>query len=216
MKSTFHKHWVTLLLTIVVTCIPTLPPTLGNGLSNRVPVVTFLADTFGRSYQLPVTTFDGKPMDIASAHGWRVLYFWSSSCPCVRACETTSLVPLAREYAGKVTFYAVLSDGFDLGKTPAELHSDVTSHHLPYSVVLDRSHAVAKELGAEVTTQTYVIDPSNRIVFSGAPDDSRQLLKSTGRTKATKTYLATALKEALAGKALSNPHPKGVGCIISW
>lgn len=165
---------------------------------------------------LPATTLDGKHIDIAKQHGWRVVYFWSTVCPCVRACESISFTPLAKRYAGKVTFYGIVSDGFDLAKPVPTLRSDVATHHLPYAIVRDTTHATVQALGAEVTTQTYLIDPSNRVLFSGVPDDSRQFIKATVIPKATKTYLLQAIEEALSGKPITRSQVKGTGCVIAW
>ena len=92
---------------------------------------------------LPVLTDNGKMLDIAQHPGWRVIYFWSGECPCVAACENLTFLPLAKQYAGKVSFYAVVSGGYDLSRPAAETNREIAEHHLPYPVVLDPQHKVA-------------------------------------------------------------------------
>src|SRR3569833_210978 len=84
---------------------------------------------------LPTTTVDNAPINIATKAGWKVVYFWSTECPCVKACEEYSLRPLAQKYAGKVKFYGVVSGSYDLKKPQAELVAAIQNRHLPYPVL---------------------------------------------------------------------------------
>ena len=137
-----------------------------------------------------MTELDGNPLDIASQPGWKVIYFWSAECPCVKACETYSLIPLAEKYAGKVSFFAVDADGFDLAKPVGELKSEAAAHKLPYAVVLDKTHETTKVLDAQVTPECFLLDPENHIVYSGMPDDSKRFLLTTGKRGVAESYLA--------------------------
>jgi hypothetical protein len=165
---------------------------------------------------LTVTTLDGRKLDLAAQPGWKVIYFWGAECPCVTACEQYSLVPMAERYKGKVTFYGVVSGGYDLGLAKSELAGDIKSRHLPYPVVLDPNHATARALDARVTPQTFVLDPQNRIVFAGMPDDSRRYIKLSKPGGVKHTYLSQALAQALAGKPVTTPTTEQEGCIIAW
>ena len=167
---------------------------------------------------LPATDLDGKALDLAARKGWKVIYFWSVDCPCVRDCEQLSLIPLARKYARRVAFYAVAANRLDLAEARADhpnFLGNVETHGLPYAVVLDPKGAVAASLGAAVTPQTFLIDPTGRILFNGSPDDSWTVKNRTGRPGVTQAYLADALDEALSGRAVSRPHVKSLGCGIS-
>jgi hypothetical protein len=165
---------------------------------------------------LTAQTLAGKPIDLLAQPGWKVIYFWSAECPCVKACEGYSLRPLAGKYAGKVSFYAVVSGAYDLGKPLGELSREIDARNLPYPVLLDKSHAVAKRLNAEVTPEVYVLDPRNRIVYSGMPDDSKRFLLDTGNRGMTQSYLAVALAQALAGKPVTTARTRPEGCSIAW
>jgi len=164
---------------------------------------------------LPTTTLDGKPVDLATKPGWKVIYFWSAECPCVEACEQYSFLPLAKQYAGKVSFYGVVSGGYDLTLGKA-LTDSIRQRHLPYSVLCDNSHAVALALNASVTPQTFILDPQNRVVFAGMADDSRRYLKDAKPGGVKHTFLSEALAEALAGKQVSHPTNQLEGCIVAW
>lgn len=164
--------------------------------------------------RLLVTTLEGARVDLATPPGWRVIYFWGDACPCVRACERYSFVPLARKYRGRVSFFAVVSGRFDLGKPRRQLGREIAARHLPFPALLDTAHRVAAALGARVTPQTFLLDPAGRVVFSGMPDDSRRYLGDPSRGVA-QTYLARALSQALAGRPVSPPDIDNQGCVIS-
>ena len=165
---------------------------------------------------LPATTLNSEPFDLAAQPGWKVIYFWSATCPCVRACESFTFVPLARRYQGKVAFYAVASNGYDLNLPPNQIAYQVTQRHLPFPVLLDPMHKVAVALNAKVTPQAFLLDPQNHIVFAGIPDDSRRYQADNGHWGVSKTYLAQAIVQALAGQPVTVPRVKDEGCIIAW
>jgi hypothetical protein len=152
----------------------------------------------------------------------RVIYFWSSACPCVRACENYSFIPLANKYNGRVYFFAIASNGYDLQMPRGQLDALIAQHHLPYPVLLDPTHALAEHFGAKVTPQTFVLDPEGNIVFDGMPDDSRRFLFDPPKAKPGKpaqvpnSFLAKALAHGLAGKAVTETPLKEAGCSIAW
>ena len=186
--------------------------------SLRRPVIVLILAVLMSTFGLVL------PCDASSGHssgpGWRVLYFWSSTCPCVKACERYSLVPLARKYRGRVSFVAVASDGYDLAMPRAQLDALITEHHLPYPVILDTTHRLALTYRARVTPQTIVLDPAGNVVFDGMPDDSRRFIYDvdalSGHRSVPDCYLSRALSEGLAGKAITEQPPKEAGCAIAW
>jgi hypothetical protein len=153
---------------------------------------------------------------------WRVIYFWIGVCPCVRASEQYSFIPLAEKYRGEVAFYAVATSGFDLALPRKQVNSDTAAHNLPFPVLLDKDHSIAKYFDAKITPQTFVLDPAGHIVFSGMPDDSRRFLFKTAafnqgkKGQVPESYLAKALAQAMAGKAVTETPLKEAGCSIAW
>ena len=165
---------------------------------------------------LPVTTLDGKSLDLAAPPGWKVIYFWSATCPCVRACESYTFIPLSRKLKSNVSFFAVASDGYDLAHSHDWISHQAIGHHLPFPVLLDSEHLVAKALGARVTPQAFLLDPQNRVVFAGLPDDSRRYQTQNGKWGVTQTYLAQAIRQAQAGQPVTAPQISNEGCIVAW
>ncbi len=162
-----------------------------------------------------VTTLVGKSFDIGADKGFKVVYFYSNSCPCVRNCETLTYKPLSQQYKGKVNFYAVVSGGWDLHDDRSNFLALLATHHLPFDVYLDQSHAVADALGGRAASQAVLLSPDNQVLYNGAADDSKQFTDTNGHLGLTKTYLADAIAEALAGKPILVPFVAPRGCSIS-
>jgi hypothetical protein len=173
---------------------------------------------------LPVVTMEGNALDIAKEKGWKVVYFWAPMCPCVRNCQRLSLIPLAKAYQAKgVEFYAIASNESNVLLDKRADGTEVSLLHLPagvgtwppYPIVSDPRHRAADILSASTTPQTFLLDPQNRVVFTGNPDDSEEILKATGRSgEKKKDYLADALTAALAGKPIPLPISPALGCDI--
>jgi hypothetical protein len=94
------------------------------------------------------------------------------------------------------------------------MQASVQSHHLPYQALLDTRHQALDSLGAVTTPQCFLLDPNNRVVFAGMPDNSSEYVIETGKDGFTKSYLADALAQALAGKPVTAPESKSFGCAI--
>ncbi|MGV3721851.1 MAG: hypothetical protein ACO1SX_13140 [Actinomycetota bacterium] len=172
--------------------------------------------------QLPVTQIEGSPLDMAAGKGWKALYFWSDSCPCVKRCEQVNFIPLSKQYQGQVSFYGVAANTGNIRyRAVSEQGKNVELPLLrvaggsgfwpPYPVVVDARHKVADLLGATFTPEVFLLNPDNQLVFRGVPDDSREYEERTGKRGLTENYLQDALEEALAGKKVSRPmvQPKG-------
>ena len=84
----------------------------------------------------------------------------------------------------------------------------------PAALMLDVDGKVGQAYGARTTPQMWVIDPSGKVVYAGGIDD-----KATFRTadvKDAKNYVAAALDESMAGKAVSTPAAAPYGCSVKY
>jgi len=80
-------------------------------------------------------------------------------------------------------------------------------------VIFDKRHQVVRATGATQTPQAVVVGPEGRILYSGRIDN-RYAALGRARRKATETDLREALEEILAGREVSVPRTKTVGCYI--
>lgn len=170
----------------------------------------------GHVSQLPVVQLEGSRLDVAAAKGWKVLYFWSDGCPCVKRCEQVNFIPLSKEFKDEVSFYGVASNAANIRyRTIQEEGKDVELPLLrvpgssgfwpPYPVVVDARHKVADLLGATFTPEVFLFSPDNQLVYRGVPDDSKEYEERTGKRGLTQNYLRDALVDAMAGKKVSRP-----------
>lgn len=182
--------------------------------------------------RLPLVAINGAATDLMAEEGWKVLAFWSPSCPCVQSCQEFSLTPLWKRYGDgaarsrnqpRVRFYAVASNTSTLryervlGRNEERVRlflSGSPEQRPPYPLLLDRRHAVADLLDARTTPETFLISPTGKVLFRGDPDDSAEVRRRTGREGVTKRYLLDALRLALMDKPILMPVAPVTGCEI--
>lgn len=82
---------------------------------------------------------------------------------------------------------------------------------LSYPYLYDESQAVAKLFDAACTPECYLFDGRQKLVFHGTINDSPR-----DPTKASKSYLAEAIKQVLAGQSVNPSFVHPIGCSIKW
>ena len=135
-----------------------------------------------------------------------VLEFFSAHCPC-QAQHDARLRDLYARYAPRgAAFRAVSSEGsIDVAAESLE----VARRHYPFPIVHDAGGALARSLGAEYATYTLVVDTNGRVLYRGGIDSDKRDLHDDARP-----YLANALDDALAGRAVRVPEAKTLGCAL--
>jgi peroxiredoxin len=167
-----------------------------------------------------LTDIQGKPHKLSAYKGKHVVLEWfNSECPFVQKhYESGNMQSLQKKYADKgVVWLTINSTSNDSGnyRTPAQSQDIVRSWKMaPAGLMLDVDGKVGQAYGARTTPQMWVIDPSGKVVYAGGIDD-----KATFRTadvKDAKNYVAAALDESLAGKAVSTPAAAPYGCSVKY
>ncbi|MFM7158974.1 MAG: redoxin family protein [Planctomycetaceae bacterium] len=95
----------------------------------------------------------------------------------------------------QVAFLVVLADP-DISRAEARAWAERVRLRVP--VLFDGGGALAQELGATHTPQVVVIDPEGQKIYSGKIDDRYDRPENRGRPR--QTFLASALKSAVAGR----------------
>jgi hypothetical protein len=167
-----------------------------------------------------------------------VLFFTSFGCPIARQ-SVPKLKALRKQFGGRdVALWLVNSSPQEdpddntvqmlvgsrknrLGPEPARVDPETARLELLKSavgdlpVLRDELQLVARRFGVTRTCDVIAIDPkTSTIIYRGAIDD--QLTEGAQKPKATETYLATALQEFLAGKAVTTPKTQVHGCLITF
>jgi len=161
---------------------------------------------------------DGKIVSLADykkAKGF-VVIFTCNHCPYAVAYEDR-IIAIDKKY--KELGYPVIAiNPNDVVKYPADSFENMVQRAqekgFTFPYLLDETQQIAKTYGALKTPHVYVLqkDGKNLVVkYIGAIDDNSQ-----DATAVKTTYLANALDELLAGKPVSTPETKAIGCSIKW
>jgi peroxiredoxin len=139
-----------------------------------------------------------------------VVVFLSFECP-VCANYAPTLADLARTYGRRgVAFLGITTNQ---GESAAHVARRAREFNLPFPVVPDKGLAAARAFQAEVTPEVFVLDEQFHLRYRGRIDDSfAARLKKNSRIR--REDLRRALDEVLAGKRVSRPATKAVGCPI--
>jgi hypothetical protein len=135
-----------------------------------------------------------------------VVTFFSAHCPTQRAHDARLNELFAELSPRGVRFVAVDSE---VEASPAFDANQARIRGYSYSIVSDPDGRYADALGAEVATDTFVVDGAGRVRFHGAIDSDRSHL-----TDDAHPYLRDALQALLSGGEPPDPEPKALGCTL--
>ena len=164
------------------------------------------------AFRLPMTSGGEFALeDVASAPAI-VVAFWCNHCPYVRAWEDR-FNAIARESAarGVVTVAICANDATSHpGDSFANMALRASEQDYAFAYAHDESQATARAYGAERTPEAFVIDPSGRVAYHGAIDDS------TDPDAVTAHHLRDAIAAVLDGRTPEPARTPAVGCTIKW
>ncbi len=151
----------------------------------------------------------GRPFALHDLKGKRavVVVFLSFECPV----STGYAAPLAELSAAyRDVAFVGLSTG---NEEAAQVEALARSFQLPFPVYRDRNGAAAAALGAEVTPEAFLLDADFAVRYRGRIDD-RYAARLKPNPRPARHDLRRALDEVLAGRSVSEPETRAVGCAI--
>jgi peroxiredoxin len=154
----------------------------------------------------------GKPFTLRDLKDRQavLVVFLSFECP-VSTSYSEPLAGLARTYGERgVTFLGVSTGDEDA----AQLAKYCQEYKIPFPVYKDERHAVAEAFHAAVTPEAFLLDRHLVLRYRGRIDDS-YAARLKKNLQITRHDLRQALDELLAGKPVSEPATRAVGCPIS-
>jgi hypothetical protein len=170
-----------------------------------LPVRVCAALDAGTAIGARVPRFETKTIDPSASNGTRdfdshaqtkvtAYIFVGTTCPATAA-YLGRMRDLERTYRPKgVDFVYIYPNRSDSSEAKTEFHK---ASNLTGPMIDDQGGKVARALAAERTTEVLLVAKDGQILYRGAIDDSRE------PTKVGDRYLATALDEHLAGKAIA-------------
>jgi hypothetical protein len=170
--------------------------------------------------EFTLTDSNGKSHSLSAYKGKTVVLEWINfGCPFVRKhYGSGNMQKLQAAYTGKgVVWLSVNSSGE--GKegyhTAAEINSALSEKKAaPSAYLVDTNGKVGRLYGARTTPHMFVIDPQGTLVYAGGIDDkpSTDQADIAGATN----YVAAALDDTLAGKAVRTSVSKPYGCSVKY
>lgn len=141
---------------------------------------------------------------IVAAHRLTVVVFFSETCPCF-AVHTERLRDLARELTPKGVDFVVVDSERHAASDPRP--AAVTGTDL--AILRDPGGRLARRLGAQYATESFVFDTAGRLRYRGGIDDQRKYLGPNA-----KAHLRDALIHLLDNDAPAFVTAKALGCAL--
>jgi peroxiredoxin len=166
------------------------------------------------------TDSHGQSESLNQYHGKFVVLEWhNQGCPYTRKhYESGNMQSLQKEWTGKgVVWFTVISSapGEQGYVTPSQENAYLSQVHAdPTAVLMDPGGTLGRLYNAETTPDMYVIDPSGKLIYSGAIDD--RPTTDTSDVRGANNYVSDALTEAMAGKPVATPHTRAYGCSVKY
>lgn len=157
-------------------------------------------DVLGDQYRLP------GPDDCKAV----VLLFVGHDCPISNG-YTREIVRLGQEYAPQQVAFCVVYADADISLDDARKHAEEFGFCRP--ALLDPTMTLARRVGATVKPEAAVLSPKGELLYRGRIDD-RYVELGKRRDQPTRRDLRDALEEVLAGKPVTTPRTKAIGCDI--
>jgi peroxiredoxin len=167
-----------------------------------------LPDSKGKTHSLG--DFKGK---------FVVLEWFNPGCPFVQKhYESDNMQKLQQQFTDKNVVWLTI-DSAAPGKegylTPSDAEKRLAQWKMhSTALLLDPDGRVGHEYAATNTPHMYVIDPSGKLIYSGAID-SKPTYNPADIPSST-NYVKAALEEAMAGKPVSTPTSRAYGCSIKY
>lgn len=169
-------------------------------IGDAAPAFASLEGVDGKTYSLD--SFKDKDVVVIS--------ITCNHCPVAVAYEDR-IISFAKKVASspdsKVAFVAINVNNLEADKLPKmKERAKEKGFNFPY--LYDPSQKIARELGASVTPEFFVLNKDRKIVYMGALDDSQNSPKVN--------YLEPAVEAALKGETPKTKETRARGCTVKY
>ncbi|MCH7945621.1 MAG: redoxin family protein [Armatimonadetes bacterium] len=165
-----------------------------------------------RVQSLTAQTIDGESLSLfksPSAKGY-VIALTDVSCPlCLRFAPTLAKLEDDYREAGINFIYLNTSSSDEKG----DIEDAIRTHGFDGPYIWDPSGRVAGSLGAKTTTEVFLLDARQTVVYRGAVDDQYGLGYQNPAPR--KTYLSDAIDAMLAGDRPEVEATTAPGCVLA-
>ena len=166
------------------------------------------------------TDTGGKTVSLADFKGKHVVLEWvNPDCPYViKHYSSGNMQGTQKEATAQgVVWLSINSTAADHGdhRAPAAMSQWMQAQKAAATTTLiDADGKVGKAYGARTTPHLYIVDPKGLLVYAGGIDNKPS--SNTADIAGATNHVKVALKESLAGKAVSQATTRPYGCSIKY
>jgi peroxiredoxin len=170
----------------------------------EIPAPPAIGSTI-EDFTLPDVTGQDRSLKSLAGKKGTVLLFIAVQCPVSNA-YNERMEKLAQDYKAKgITVIGINSN---VKEDADAVRGHAAENKLSFPILKDPSNKIADKLGASVTPEAYLLDGSNKLIYHGRIDNSRN------GDNIESTDLRNAIDASLAGKAVEKTEAKAFGCTI--
>ena len=176
----------------------------GRSTEGEVPAPPAIGSTLD-DFTLPDA--NGKEQSLGSLKGKNgaVLIFMAVQCPVSNA-YNERMEKLAQDYQAKgINVIGINANSVDSAEA---VKAHAAEHKFTFTILKDPGNKIADRLGASVTPEAYLIDKSNKLLYRGRIDNSKNV------DGVTSSELRDAIEATLAGKPITKTTANAFGCSI--
>ena len=156
-------------------------------------------------FTLPDVSGQDRSLKSLAGKNGTVLLFIAVQCPVSNA-YNERMEKLAADYKAKGI--AVIGINSNAKEDAGAVKAHAAEHQLTFPILKDPGNKIADRLGASVTPEAYFISATNKLLYHGRIDNSRN------PAQIETSDLRNALDAALAAKPIDKTEAKAFGCTI--
>lgn len=168
-----------------------------------------------------LTSDSGKSVSLSDSKGKLVVLEWvNSGCPFVRKqYDSKNMQGLQKKYTAKGVEWLTIassckgSEGYFSSPSDAAAFKKAR-HAAMNALLLDPDGTVGRAYGAKTTPDMVVLSKDGTVAYEGAIDDKPST--DLADVPTAHNYVAAALDELMAGKAVSVPQTRSYGCSVKY
>lgn len=198
------KNLVLTLLATTVLLGSALIAASGRNVEGDIPTPPAIGATIA-DFTLPDAS--GKEHTLTSLAGKKgsVLIFIAVQCPVSNA-YNERMEKLAQDYQAKGI--NVIGINSNVAESADAVKAHAAEKNLTFMILKDAGNKIADRLGASVTPEAYFLDASNKLLYRGRIDNSKNV------EGVTSSELRDAIEATLAGKPIAKTTANAFGCTI--
>lgn len=195
------KVHVSLLASLLVFALAAM---VSGGVTSEIPAPPAIGSTIE---DFTLLDADGKEQSLKALRGKNgsVLIFVSVQCPVSNA-YNQRMEKLAQDFKARgITLIGINSN---VTEAADSVKSHAAANNLTFPILKDGGNMIADRLGATKTPEAYVLDASNKLVYHGRIDNSKEA------AGVNSSELRDALEALLDGKPIEKTTAMAFGCTI--